>query len=108
MRLYIINSKMRLTTSVYGIAILCCGGIIHVILQDMVVYVGFQNKATIGGNKKKYYPVYHHNKVSCTCSCTDIVCVAVGPLCEYRSSVEAENMCNSLLCQYEAVLTPPD
>ena len=39
------------------------------------------------------------------------VCVAVGPLCEYRSNVVAEDIadnCNSLLCHYEAALTPPD
>ena len=39
------------------------------------------------------------------------VCVAVGPLCEYRSNVEAEDIadnCTSLLCHYEAALTPPN
>ena len=39
------------------------------------------------------------------------VCVTVGPLCEYGSNVNAEdiaNNCTSLLCHYESALTPPD
>jgi hypothetical protein len=50
---------------------------------DEVVYAGFQDETPIG----------------------------VGPLCEYRSNVQAEDIadnCNSLLCHYEAALTPPD